>query len=75
VTYWRSRLQNGSVKKSTHSQPRDDFGACLKVVLHVNVTEGDFLSSNVDRYYVQTIDTTSKSWLPCMSNGRIQQNV
>jgi len=41
----------------------------LKVVLHVHVTENDFSSTNVDGYFVRTIDATKVDYLLCQIDG------
>jgi hypothetical protein len=40
-----------------------------KVVLHMNVMESDFSSTNVDGYYVWTIDASKVDYLLCQING------
>jgi hypothetical protein len=40
-----------------------------KVVLHTNVTESNFSSTNVDGYYVRTIDASKVDYLLCQIDG------
>jgi hypothetical protein len=41
----------------------------LKVVLHVNVTIDDFSLTNIDGYYVRTIDASKVDYLLCQIDG------
>jgi hypothetical protein len=40
-----------------------------KVVLHMNAMESDFSSTNIDGYYVWTIDASKVDYLLCQIDG------